>query len=57
MTIAEKIAFIREERFHDLDDWCKEFISDLYTNVQDAEEELTRRQIKKVEEIWGDLGL
>ena len=57
MTIIQKINFIREQRYHDLNNWEKEFISDLYENVQDSEEELTRRQIEKVEEIWADLGL
>lgn len=56
MTTIEKIAFIRQERYAELNDWCKEFISDLFENASD-EEELTRRQIDKVDEIWEDLGL
>ena len=57
MTVTEKIKFIREERYQDLNDWEREFIGDLYDNAQDAEEELTRRQIEKVDEIWENLGL
>jgi len=57
MTLEEKIKFIYEERLHDCNSWEKEFISDLYLNVQDASEELTRRQIEKVNEVWENLGL
>ena len=57
MTTTEKIKFMKEERYQDLNAWGREFISDLYDNVQDAEEELTRRQIEKVDELWEDLGL
>ena len=57
MTTLEKITFIKEERYQELNEWEKEFISDLYDNVQNADEELTRRQIEKVDEIWENLGL
>lgn len=57
MNLLQKIQFIREERFEELNDWEKEFISDLYENVQDTDEELTPRQRNKVEEIWQELGL
>lgn len=57
MTLIQKIQFIREERYHELNDWQKEFISDLYLNVQDPKEEMTRKQIEKVDEIWQELGL
>jgi len=56
MTYAEKVKFVREERFEELNAWCKEFISDVYDNVQD-DEELTQRQMDKIDEIWEDLGL
>lgn len=56
MTIIEKIKFLKEERYIDLNDWCQAFISDLYEYAQD-DDELTRRQKEKVEEIWIDLGL
>ncbi len=56
MTAFQKINFIREERYQDLNAWEKEFISDLYDNAQD-EDELTRKQIEKVEEVWENLGL
>ena len=57
MTILQKIDFIRTERYQDLDEWEREFISDLFEYTQDPEEELTRRQIEKIEEIWEHLGL
>lgn len=57
MTLSQKIQFLREERFHDLNAWQQGFIDDLYDFVQDAEEELTPRQIGKVEEIWEEMGL
>jgi len=56
MTVTEKIKFIREECYQELNEWCKEFIADLYEFASD-EEELTRRQIEKVDEIWENLGL
>ena len=57
MTTIEKIEWLYEECFQDLDDWQKEFISDLYHHCQDPDEELTRRQIEKVDEIWEGQGL
>jgi DNA phosphorothioation-dependent restriction protein DptG len=56
MTIFEQVKFLKEERYQDLNAWCKEFISDLYEHAQD-DDELTQRQKDKVEEIWMDLGL
>lgn len=56
MTATEKIKFIYEERYEDLNAWCKEFITDLYSHAQD-DDELTARQVQKIEEIWEDLGL
>lgn len=56
MTTIEKIEFLREERFQDLNSWEREFIDDLYTHAQD-EDELTRRQIDKINEIWEGVGL
>lgn len=55
MNVVEKINFIFEERRHDLNEWQKEFITDLYDHAQD-DDELTRRQIEKVNEIWMELG-
>jgi len=56
MTTIEKVKFLKEERFQDLNAWAKEFISDLYEFASD-DDELTRRQIEKVDELWEDLGL
>ena len=56
MTIVDKVKFIKEERWIDLDAWQRGFISDLYDNAQD-DDELTARQKSKVDEIWMDLGL
>jgi hypothetical protein len=56
MTIIEKVKFLKEERYQDLNPWSKEFITDIYDNAQD-DDELTRRQTEKIEEIWMDLGL
>ena len=56
MTEIQKIKFLREERFHDLNAWEQGFIEDLYEYAQE-EEELTSRQIEKLDEIWEDLGL
>ena len=57
MTTEDKIKHLYEKCMADLDSWEQDFISDLYENVQDAEEELTRRQIEKVDEVWEGLGL
>lgn len=68
MTTIEKVNFIREDRFLDLDAWQKEFIEDIYSELNahpdcetltDAEVKdfLTPRQIEKINEIWKDLGL
>jgi len=57
---------MREERYHDLNEWEKEFISDLYAGLDgvphdakqhEVAEYLTPRQISKTDEIWSDLGL
>ena len=56
MTTVEKVKFLKEERYIDLNQWEREFISDLYENAQD-DDELTSRQIGKVEDIWQDMGL
>jgi hypothetical protein len=56
MTTVEKVKFIKEERWIDLNAWEREFIADLYEYAQD-DDELTARQIEKVSEIWTDLGL
>lgn len=56
MDVIQKIAWIYEELFEDLNDWEKEFISELYKYAQ-SEDELTRRQIEKVDEIWEGQGL
>ena len=65
MSIYEKICFLRQERYEDLNDWSKGFIEDLYETVDLAEpptdeeikEFFTRRQIEKINEIWEDMGL
>lgn len=56
MSVIEKIEWIYEECREDLNDWQREFITDLYDHAQN-EEELTRRQIEKVNEIWEEMGL
>ena len=56
MTVIEKINWIYEECRSDLNKWELEFITDLFDNAQD-EDELTRKQIEKVDEIWENLGL
>jgi len=56
MTAIEKVAFIYESRYAELNDWEKTFVSEIYENAQD-EEELTRRQQGKINEIWEGLGL
>jgi hypothetical protein len=66
MTTWQKVRFMREERYHDLNEWEKEFISDLYAGLDgvphdakqhEVAEYLTPRQISKTDEIWSDLGL
>ena len=57
MEPIEKIRRLYEKCFADLNSWEKEFISDLYHNVQDPEEEMTRRQLDKLNEIWEEHGL
>ena len=56
MTIVEKVKFLKEERYIDLNTWEREFISDLYEHAQD-DDELTTRQKSKVEDVWKDQGL
>lgn len=68
MTTVDKVKFLKEERYQDLNAWEKEFISDLYdsayskngqlsTTLAEAFDALTTRQIEKVNEIWEDAGL
>lgn len=66
MTLLHLLRFIYEERRHDLDDWEREFVSDLYHGMEgvvpdltdeDIGDYLTRRQISKLREIGEDLGL
>lgn len=56
MTAVEKVKFLKEERWIELNSWEREFIADLYEFAQD-DDELTSRQIGKVEDIWQDMGL
>lgn len=66
MTLLQKIQYLREERYHDLNDWEKEFVSDMYEGTEgipsessdeDTEEYLTTRQVEKLEEICEELGI
>jgi len=65
MTLPERIKFIREERFQDLNDWERDFIQDIYDSMtaagevteEEVKEFFTRRQVEKVNEIWENLGL
>jgi len=64
MTYLQKVRFLREEHFFELNDWCREFIEDLYSDILIAEptdkeydEFLTKRQKEKIDEIWKDAGL
>ena len=66
MTTLEKLNFIREERYQDLNDWQKDFIEDRYEAVTNHPDEITddevkefftRKQIEKIDEIWEELGL
>ena len=64
MTLIEKIKFLREERFHDLNYWAQGFVEDIYTlctendpTPEEVEEFLTIRQKEKIYEIWEDAGL
>ena len=66
MNLLEKINWLKEERYVDLDSWEKGFIDDLYETIQQHPDEptedevlefFTRRQIEKVDEIWENLGL
>lgn len=56
MNSIEKVKFLKEERYIDLNSWSREFISDIYEFAQD-DDELTQRQIEKIDQIWEDLGL
>lgn len=55
MNLTDKIYFIYEQKFVELNEWQKVFIGDLYVHVGDGEEELTEKQKRKVEEIWQEL--
>ena len=66
MTIIEKLNWLREERYQDLNDWQKGFIEDLSDTLNNHPDEVTedevkefftRRQIEKIEEIWEEMGL
>lgn len=66
MTCVEKVKFLFEERAEDLNDWEHDFISDLYRDIHErpepaTEEEVleffTPRQLRKLNEIWENLGL
>lgn len=64
MTIIDKVLFLRQERFHDLNEWAQGFIEDMEAictendpTPTEVEEFLTQRQKGKIDEIWEDLGL
>lgn len=66
MTTLQKLRFIREECFQDLNEWERDFVDQMYdgvdgvpdnTNDEDLSEYLTRRQMEKIDEIWEELWL
>ena len=61
LSIAQKVKFLKESRYEDLNTWEKEFVDDLYEFVDEDSSEptsgLTRRQIEKIDEIWADMNL
>lgn len=66
MTILEKLSFIKEERYQDLNKWQQGFIDDLTEKIDLHPDEVTedevrdffsRRQIEKLDEIWQEIGL
>ena len=66
MTILEKLSWLREECYQDLNEWQKGFIEDLYDTIKEHPDEVTedelhefftRKQIEKIEEIWEEVGL
>lgn len=65
MTIFDKIHFMRHDRYLDLNYWEREFIADVWDDIEemkDATDEeliafLSERQLRKIDEIWEDLGL
>ena len=65
MGIIEKLNWLLEERFQDLNGWQKGFIDDLYETMSNHPDEVsedevreffTSRQIEKIEEIWEEIG-
>lgn len=66
MTLLEKLDWLREECYHDLNSWQQGFIEDVHDTIhrhadevteEEVKEFLTRRQIEKIEEIWEEVGL
>lgn len=51
MTKVEMVKFLKEERYHELNSWEKEFVSDIYENAQD-DSELTTRQKDKILDVF-----
>ena len=61
LNAIQKVKFLKEKQYEDLNKWEKEFIDDLYEFVDEDSSEptsgLSRRQVEKIEEIWQDIGL